>query len=387
MADQPPSSDQSPDQPLAAKPLEGVLVVSLEQAVAGPLATARLAAAGARVIKIERPEGDFARGYDVAANGISSYFAWGNQGKESIALDLKQPDDLALMKRMLERADVFVQNLAVGATARMGLDAATLRSAHPGLIVCDVSGYGPDGPYAEMKAYDLLVQAESGLLSISGPPGPYGRVGVSLVDGVTGYNAAIAIMEALYRKARTGEGAHLETSLFSCAADLMTVPLLHFDYLGKAPERVGLAHPSVAPYGGFQTGDGQTVVISMQSDREWRTLCEEVMDRPELAIDARFVTNNDRSANRADTDAAVSQAFARFDRVELEERLRSSRIAFGAVNQLSDLSTHPQLRRVAVEHALGTAELPAPPVSTDWHEPLRVPAIDEHGTELRAEFA
>ncbi len=374
------------DQTHPAKPLEGVLVVSLEQAVAGPLATARLAAAGARVIKIERPEGDFARGYDVAANGISSYFAWGNQGKESIALDLKQPDDLALMKRMLEQADVFVQNLAVGATARMGLDAATLRSAHPGLIVCDVSGYGADGPYAEMKAYDLLVQAESGLLSISGPPGPYGRVGVSLVDGITGYNAAIAIMEALYRKARTGEGAHLETSLFSCAADLMTVPLLHFDYLGKAPERVGLAHPSVAPYGGFQTRDGQTVVISIQSDREWRTLCEDVMDRPELAADPRFVTNNDRSANRTETDAVVSQAFARFDRVELEERLRSSRIAFGAVNQLSDLSTHPQLRRVSVEHALGTAELPAPPVSADWHEPQRVPAVDEHGTALRAEF-
>ncbi len=369
------------------KPLEGVLVVSLEQAVAGPLATARLAAAGARVIKIERPEGDFARGYDVAANGISSYFAWGNQGKESIALDLKKPDDLALLKRMLEQADVFLQNLAVGATARMGLDAATLRAMHPGLIVCDVSGYGSDGPYAEMKAYDLLVQAESGLLSISGPPGPYGRVGVSLVDGITGYNAAIAIMEALYRKVRTGEGAHLETSLFSCAADLMTVPLLHFDYLGKAPERVGLAHPSVAPYGGFQTQDGQTVVISIQSDREWRTLCEEVMDKPDLSEDARFVTNNDRSANRADTDAVVAAAFARFDRVELEERLRSSRIAFGAVNQLADLSSHPQLRRVPVEHALGTAELPAPPVSADWHEPMRVPAIDEDGDALRVEFA
>ena len=256
---------------MATKPLEGILVVSLEQAVAGPLATARLAAAGARVIKIERPEGDFARGYDLAADGISSYFAWSNQGKESIALDLKEPDELALLKRMVDHADVFLQNLAVGAAARMGLDAPSLHATNPGLVVCDVSGYGADGPYAEMKAYDLLVQAESGLLSISGPPGPYGRVGVSLVDGVTGYNAAIGIMEALYRKARTGEGAHLETSLFACAADLMTVPLLHFDYLGKAPERIGLAHPSVAPYGGFQSGDGETVVISIQSDREWRS--------------------------------------------------------------------------------------------------------------------
>ncbi len=369
-----------------SRPLEGVLVVSLEQAVAGPLATARLASAGARVIKIERPEGDFARGYDRAANGISSYFAWGNQGKESIALDLKDPDDLGLMRRMVDRADVFVQNLAVGATHRMGLDAASLQATNPGLVICDISGYGSDGPYAEMKAYDLLVQAESGLLSISGPPGPYGRVGVSLVDGITGYNAAIGIMEALYRKARTGEGAHLETSLFACAADLMTVPLMHFDYLGKAPERVGLAHPSVAPYGGFESGDGQTVVISIQSDREWRILCDEVMERPELADDLRFVTNNDRAANRAATDAVVAEAFARFGRSELEDRLRSSRIAFGAVNDLADLSTHPQLRRSEVAHEFGTVRLPAPPVTADWQGPGVVPAIDAHGEAIRREF-
>lgn len=372
---------------MATKPLEGILVVSLEQAVAGPLATARLAAAGARVIKIERPEGDFARGYDLAADGISSYFAWSNQGKESIALDLKEPDELALLKRMVDHADVFLQNLAVGAAARMGLDASSLHATNPGLVVCDVSGYGADGPYAEMKAYDLLVQAESGLLSISGPPGPYGRVGVSLVDGVTGYNAAIGIMEALYRKARTGEGAHLETSLFACAADLMTVPLLHFDYLGKAPERIGLAHPSVAPYGGFQSGDGETVVISIQSDREWRTLCEEVLERAELGEDPRFATNNDRAANRAETDAAVADAFGRLDRDELESRLRRSRIAFGAVNHLVDLSAHPQLRRVEVEHEFGTARLPAPPVTADWQQSRPVPAIDSHGAAIRAEFA
>ncbi len=372
---------------MGTKPLDGVLVVAMDQAVAGPLAAARLAAAGARVIKVERPGGDFARGYDRAANGVSSYFAWGNQGKESIVLDLKDPDDRGLMGRMLDAADVFIQNLAVGATNRLGLAAETLRERDPGLIVCDVSGYGPDGPYADMKAYDLLVQAESGIISVSGPPGPYGRVGVSLVDAVTGFNAAQAITEALYRKARTGEGAHLQASLFASAAELMTVPLLHQDYHDAGPARVGLAHPSISPYGGFTTKDGSTVVISIQSDREWRILCEEVLGHPELGSDPRFATNNDRVAHRDVTDGLVASCFGGLDRDVVVEKLRAARIAFGSVSELPDLSAHPQLERVTVDHDAGSVDLPAPPVRSDWHEAAPVPGLDAHGERLRQEFA
>lgn len=371
---------------MGSQPLEGVLVVSLEQAVAAPLATQRLADAGARVIKIERPEGDFARGYDEAGDGASSYFVWLNRGKESIALDLKSDDDREALLRILARADVFVQNLAVGATTRMGLDAETLRSTYPGLIVCDLSGYGADGPYAEMKAYDLLVQAESGILSVSGPPGPFGRVGVSLVDLTTGMNAAIAIMQALYRKSRSGEGAHLETSLFASASELMAVPLMHHDYLGRAPERVGLAHPSISPYGGFESADGHTIVISIQSDREWHALCAEVLGRPELGDDERFATNVARVQNRSETDGLVASVFATIDRTELESRMVAARIAFGAVNDVAGLSHHPQLRRVAAPHSGGTPLVAAPPVSADWDTEGRVPAIDQHGSAIREEF-
>lgn len=369
------------------KPLEGVLVVSLEQAVAAPLTTQRLVDAGARVIKVERPEGDFARGYDVAADGMSSYFAWLNRGKESLVLDVKDEDDNALLLRILADADVFVQNLAVGASARLGLGAEKLLALNRGLVVCDLSGYGPSGPFAEMKAYDLLVQAESGILSVSGPPGPFGRVGVSLVDLTTGMNAAIAIMQALYRKQRTGEGAHLETSLFASAAELMTVPLLHHDYLGRAPERVGLAHPSISPYGGFESSDGHTIVISIQSDREWRTLCSDVLDRPDLASDPRFATNLDRVAIRPETDGAVADSFASMERAVLVERLTEARIAFGAVNDTGGLSEHPQLRRIQTAHADGEVELPAPPVSTDWDSHPSVPSVGEHSAAIRRQWS
>ena len=269
----------------SAKPLDGVLVVSIEQAVAGPLASCRLADAGARVIKVERAEGDFSRGYDAAADGLASYFAWLNRGKESIVLDLKGAEDQSLLRRMIERADVYIQNLAVGAANRLGFGSESLRQQHPRLVTCDISGYGPTGPYAHMKAYDLLVQAESGLVSVSGAPGPLGRVGVSVADIATGEAAARAISQALVRQARNGEGANIEVSLFSTMAEWMTVPLLHHDYLGQGPQRVGLAHPSIAPYGGFTTADGTTLLIAVQSDREWVTLCEEVLDRPELAHD------------------------------------------------------------------------------------------------------
>jgi itaconate CoA-transferase len=369
-----------------SRPLEGITVVALEQAVAAPLASARLADAGARVIKVERPEGDFARGYDTMADGISAYFGWLNGDKESIVLDLKDEADLAVMRQLINRADVFIQNLAVGATARLGLDAATLRVGNPGLIVCDLSGYGTEGPYAEMKAYDLLVQAESGILSVSGPPGPYGRVGVSLVDLSTGLNAAIGVMQALYRKARTGEGAHLETSLFASAADWMTVPLLQHDSTGSGPERVGLAHPSISPYGGFETLDGDVVVISIQSDREWRTLCADVIQRPELGTDERFATNPDRMTNRDQTDGLVASAFQLLERSVIIERLRSARIAFGEINDVAGLSRHPQLKRTENSHSGGAFSLPAPPVSTDWARDRHVPDLDQHGAAIRREL-
>lgn len=361
-------------------------MVAIEQAVAAPLATGRLADAGARVIKVERPEGDFARGYDVAANGISSYFAWANRGKESIALDLRDDGDRRVMDAMLESADVFVQNLAVGAVDRLGYGAETLRERRPDLIVCDISGYGPDGPYADMKAYDLLVQAESGILSVSGAPGAYGRIGVSIADVGTGTNAALAIMQALFRRERTGVGAHLTTSLFESMADWMTVPLLHHDYGGQAPERIGLAHPSISPYGGFESADGDTVLISIQSDREWVILCKEIIEQPDMGDDPRFATNTDRVANRPETDGAVAEAFARHTTGELRARLKEARIAFAMVNDVAGLSRHPQLRRIDLDHEAGTVALPAPPVRTDWERFGPIPSIDQHGPAIRAEF-
>ena len=376
----------------SAKPLDGVLVVSVEQAVAAPLASCRLADAGARVIKIERAEGDFSRGYDAAADGLSSYFAWLNRGKESIVLDLKADEDRALLGRLVAQADVFIQNLAVGASERLGFGSESLRQHHPRLVTCDISGYGPTGPYAQMKAYDLLVQAESGLVSVSGAPGPLGRIGVSVADISTGEAAARAISQALVRQTRTGEGAAIEVSLFSTMAEWMAVPLLHHDYLGKGPERVGLAHPSIAPYGGFTTADGATLLIAVQSDREWVTLCETVLDKPELAHDPCFATNKARVANRAATDGAVTEVFARLSAEELRRKLTDSRMAFGTVNDVAGLSAHPQLDRITVTHADGTVELPAPATTADWDEITAdatpsLPTLNQHGSQIRAEFA
>lgn len=369
------------------RPLEGVLVVALEQAVAAPLATCRLADAGARVIKVERPGGDFARGYDAAALGESSYFTWINRGKESIVLDLEDESDRALMGRLISQADVFIQNLSVGASARLGFGAHDLIASHPALIVMDLSGYGEEGPYAKAKAYDLLVQAESGLLTVSGPPGPLGRVGVSVVDIGTGLNAALAIVEALYRRNRTGKGAHLRCSLFDSIAEWMTVPLLHFDYLGKAPDRIGLAHPSIAPYGAFETSEGSIILISIQSDREWVVFCENVLKLPSLAYDPKFQSNKDRVANRHEIDEIVRKSFASLGIKQLEDRLCSARIAFGHVNDVAALSDHPHLRRVNVQNERGTVALPAPPVRTDWETIRPVPALDQQGLAIRTEFA
>jgi crotonobetainyl-CoA:carnitine CoA-transferase CaiB-like acyl-CoA transferase len=370
------------------KPLAGLLVVSLEQAVAAPYCSSRLADAGARVIKLERPEGDFARGYDRVVHGESAYFVWLNRGKESIAVDLKQPADLALVQRMLTQADVFIQNLAPGAAGRLGLGHAELRQAHPRLITCDISGYGETGPYAEMKAYDLLVQAESGLASITGRPEGPGRVGVSVCDIACGMYAYQAVLEALLLRERTGEGSALATSLFSGMADWMTVPLLHQDYGPGAPKRVGLNHPSIAPYGVYAYRGGAEVVFSIQNEREWKRLVEAVLLRPEMLADPRFADNTARVANRSALDAVIDEVFAALDREALTQRLFAAAIAYGAVNTPADLSAHPQLRRVTVQTPTGPVALVAPPVEirgSDF-DLGAVPALDEHGAALREEF-
>lgn len=369
-------------------PLAGLLVVSLEQAVAAPYCSSRLADAGARVIKVERGDGDFARHYDHVANGESAYFVWINRGKESIVLDIKQAGDAALLRRMIGAADVFIQNLAPGAAARAGFDSAELRASHPRLVTVDISGYGEDGPYREMKAYDLLVQAETGLASITGAPEQPGRVGVSVCDIACGMYAHAAVLEALLERGITGKGKGLRVSLFDALADWMTVPLLHQQYGGAAPQRVGLNHPSIAPYGAYACEGGELVVISIQNEREWLNLCEQVLRQPALAADARFCSNVARVKHRIELDAAINAVFGQLTREELSSRLQAARVAFGAVNSVADLARHPQLRRAEVDTPSGPVQLVAPPVVRGAEQPrLRpVPALGEHTEALRSEF-
>lgn len=371
-----------------SKPLSGVLVVALEQAVAAPWCTSRLADAGARVIKIERPEGDFARGYDRAVHGESSYFVWINRGKESIALDLKQTGDHELLERMLARADVFIQNLAPGATDRMGLGSDALRARHPRLITCDISGYGDRGSLHLMKAYDLLIQAESGLISISGAPGEWGRIGVSLCDINSGMNAVIGIQQALLMRARTGRGSRVKVSLFDSAAELMAVPFLQARYGGKAPERVGLKHPSIAPYGAFTCADGRDILVSIQNEREWADFCTLVLRRPELTLAPGFSNNAVRVDNRAVVDQTVADVFATLTSAQAIDRLTAARTAFGSVNSVQDLIVHPQLRTRRMKVHGHSTDVPASPWITEWDDEsyASAPGLDQHGAALRAEF-
>lgn len=371
------------------QPLQGITVIALEQAVAAPVATCKLADAGARVIKLERESGDFARHYDTTANGQSAYFAWSNRNKESLTVDIKNPDDIALIKRMLSRSDVYIQNLAVGAAAKVGLDSLELRKEFPQLITCDISGYGETGEYADMKAYDLLVQSEVGLVSISGPPGEYGRVGVSVVDISTGLNAALAINEAIVARNHTGEGRAIKLSLFDVMADWMSVPLLQHEGYGEGPHRIGLAHPSITPYGGFVSRDGVTVVISVQNDREWKSFTEKVLCRPELADDPEYLDNPTRLAKRAEVDGMVAKFFSNHSRRELDVLLKNARIAYGVVNEMPDFVRHPQLRRVMVESETGEISMPAHPDAMrdlSASQP-RLPRIGEHSEAIREEFA
>lgn len=373
----------------ALRPLEGLLVVAMEQAVAAPTCSQKLCDAGARVIKIERAEGDFARGYDKAAAGQSSYFVWLNRGKQSIALDIKDPGDKALLGRMLAKADVFIQNLAPGALARAGFGSADLRAKHPRLITVDISGYGEAGDYARMKAYDLLVQAESGLASITGHPAGPGRVGVSVVDIACGMNAHAAVLEALIARGITGKGTGIAVSLFDAMADWMNVPLLFFEGTGRAPERVGLAHPSICPYGAFATADGALVLISIQNEREWAGFCAGVLGEPGLPQREGWRSNTERVANRPVVDAHVGQVFARLTRAEAAARLDAAGTAYGFVNGVAEFARHPALRRVEVPTPNGPVSVAAPaPRFAEGPRPSgRVPAVDEHGAAIRAEFA
>jgi crotonobetainyl-CoA:carnitine CoA-transferase CaiB-like acyl-CoA transferase len=370
------------------KPLEGLLVVSMEQAVAAPTCSLKLADAGARVIKLERAEGDFARGYDTAAAGQSSYFVWLNRGKESLTLDIKSPGDKALLGRLLARADVFIQNLAPGAMARAGFGSAALRERHPRLITVDISGYGESGDYASMKAYDLLVQAESGLAAITGHPAGPGRVGVSVCDIACGMAAHAAVLEALIERGITGRGKGIEVSLFDGMADWMNVPLLFFEGTGKAPARVGLAHPSICPYGAFATADGALVLISIQNEREWAEFCAKFLEEPDLPRQEGYRSNNERVANRPIVDAHVARAFASLPRDACAAKLRAANTAFGFVNDVAAFARHPALRRLTVATPNGPVEVAAPPArfSDGARAYGPVPALGEHGAAIRAEF-
>ena len=369
--------------------LDGLLVVTLEQAVAAPYCSGRLADAGARVIKIERPEGDFARFYDAAVHGLSSYFVWLNRGKQSLVADIKDPGDAALLHRLLARADVFIQNLAPGAASRAGFGSDALRAVHPRLITVDISGYGEGHDYATMKAYDLLVQAESGIASITGHPAGPGRIGVSACDIACGMAAHAGVLEALIGRGITGRGRGLKVSLFDGMADWMNVPLLYFEGTGRAPQRVGLAHPSICPYGAFDTADGVPVLISIQNEREWAAFCALVLTDPGLAQRPGYESNNARVANRPEVDARIATAFAGLSRDAAADRLRAANIAFGFVNDLPGLAHHVALRRLPVDTPGGPAQVVAPPVV--WADgPMTlgpVPAIGEHSAAIRAEFA
>ncbi|MBV2358428.1 CoA transferase [Thalassococcus sp. CAU 1522] len=340
-------------------PLDGLRVVAVEQAVAAPFCTARLADAGAEVVKIERPGGDFARGYDKAAAGQSSYFVWLNRGKQSRVLDLGADKGRAALETLIAQADVLVQNLKPGAMDKLGFDSARLATGYPRLINCVISGYGDSGPMAQRKAYDLLIQADAGLCSITGGPAEPARVGISVVDIATGATAHAAILEALIARGITGRGAHIAVSMFDVIAEWLTVPLLNHE-AGHSPRRQGMVHPSIAPYGVFAASDGTPILLSVQSDREWRVLCDRFLGEPGLGTDPLFATNVARVANRAQTDAAVAAGVGTRTGAQAIDELVAIGLAVASVNDMAGLAAHPHLRRVTVDTPNGPVSLPAP---------------------------
>lgn len=369
--------------------LSGLLVVSIEQAVAAPYLTGRLAEAGARVIKIERKEGDFAREYDHLVHGESAYFVWLNRGKESVCLDLREENDKQVLAAILKKADIFVQNLAPGAIERLGFDPTELRKIHPRLITVSISGYGDEGPYSKRKAYDLLVQAESGLSAITGNQAGSARVGVSVCDISCGMTAHQAVLQALIGRMGSGKGRHISVSLFHSLTDWMNVPYLQYAYGGKSPDRSGLTHPTIAPYGAFDGSDGKQVLLSIQNEREWHQFCTEVLKRDDLASDPKFSSNSKRVENRQELDDLITEVFSRLTRDELADLLQSTGIANGCVSTMDDLMGHAQNRYVDVDTPSGPVRLLAPGALMDGEVPKfgPVPALGDHTDAVRAEFS
>ena len=369
--------------------LDGLLVVSVEQAVAAPYCSARLADAGARVLKIERPEGDFARGYDSYVHGWSSYFVWLNRGKQSVALDFKKKEDFDLLQRLIGKADVLIQNLAPGAAARAGFGSADMRRKNKRLITVDISGYGDHGPYRDRRAYDLLVQAESGMASITGTEHAPGRIGVSATDVGTGMYAHAGVLEALIAREKTGEGRALSVSLFSAMAEWMTVPLLAKEYSDYDWPRLGLTHPMIAPYGVYPSADKVPLLISIQNDREFTRLCEGVLDRPGLDKDPNFATNKARNSRRDETNKIVADSFGAQSFEALAAKLDAAQIAWARVSSVGDLSVHPQVKRMSFASPKGEVSIPALAASYPGQSDRLgdVPTIGQHTEQVRREFA
>lgn len=375
---------------MRALPLEGVLVVSCEQAVAAPFATRQLADLGARVIKVERPDGgDFARAYDRTVLGQSSHFVWLNRSKESLALDLKADHGLgagSVMDRLLARADVFVQNFAPGAAERLGLGAAELRERFPRLITCSISGYGPSGPYRDAKAYDLLIQSEAGLVAVTGTAEEPAKAGIPAADIGAGMYAFSGILAALHDRERTGEGTHLEISLFDALVEWMGYPLYYTGYGGTPPPRTGTSHAAIAPYGTFTAGDGTEVVLSIQNEREWAAFSGQVLGRPELAGDPRFATGADRVAHRPELHAEIDAVLATLTGEEFLARLAEAKVAHARRREVAEVLEHPQLdgRWTTVGTPAGPVRALPPPIAFPGC-PARmdpVPAPGEHTDEI-----
>ena len=375
------------------RPLDGITVLTLEHAIAAPFCSRQLAELGARVIKIERPDGgDFARGYDERVNGLASHFVWTNRSKESLTLDVKHAAAKPILAKLLGHADVLVQNLAPGATARLGLSYDALRERHPRLIVCDISGYGADGPYRDKKAYDLLIQAESGFVSITGTPDHPAKAGCSIADIAAGMHAQTSILAALIQRGKTGQGCHIDVSMLEAMVEWMGYPL-YYAFDGAAPPpRAGASHATIYPYGPFPAGDGKTVMLGLQNDREWAIFCTKVLAQPGLTADQRFDTNSRRAANQNALRAIIATAFANLSAAEVCGRLDQAGIANARLNDMPDVWSHPQLaarnRWTAVETSAGPIPALLPPGTSTAFTPRMdpVPALGEHTNAILAEF-
>ena len=377
----------------SGKDLEGLLVVTVEQAVAAPYTSCRLADAGARVIKVERPEGDFARNYDSNALGNSAYFVWLNRGKESISLDLKNTEDFKLLENIISKSDILIQNLAPGAFDRLGLDLNELRKKYPSLITCSISGFGDEGPYKNQKAYDMLIQAETGVIDITGLPDKNGidgraKVGPSVCDISAGMTAYQAILQALIKRSVSGKGRHISVSMFNSLADWMNPFYLGYVYNKKIPKRNGMTHPIIVPYGAYNCKDNLTILIAIQNDREWVRLCEIVLDDETMVNDARFKTNPDREANRELTERIIQDKFITFEREELIEKLEEASVAYGRISDMEQLKNHPQNNFLEIETKNGKVKVLGPGAIHDNFIPEvnKMPELDEHGKKIRAEF-